>query len=1010
MNIGGQHRSDKRWNYLNKASLFWALLALFLLANLPRLLQNPSLFADQRGAPVVISEFLARNQSGITDDEGDHVDWIELYNDSAMPVDLAGWSLTDDPDLPAKWLLPAVTLPAKRYLLVYASGKNGHSDVAATAENPDPLPILHTNFRLSGDGGFLALYPPTTRRFLDSAGIDYGPQRIDLSYGRVPAAALDATETIAYRFFTQPTPGAPNDLTAMMPTETAPVQFSVVHGLYEAPVQLGLQSETAGAQLWYTTDGSIPTPETAHRYDAPLLLNTTTVVRAIALAEGFSPSLPRTQSYLFPTALLQQPADPPAMPATWGTHRLTFAGATAGDPVVADYAMDTRITQDVDAQPKLLAGLHDLPSLALTMSPQAFTELYSDPQRRGQEAEYATSVELLPTTDEPGFQLDAGIRIQGGAGRWEYMPKHSFRLFFKDSYGASKLPYQFFADSPVDEFDTLVLRAGVDRSFAGHPDTPDLRQTTYARDEWARASQIAMSGVGAHGRFVHLYINGLYWGLYNVVERPDASFAAAYYGGDKDEWGANNHGGTISGPFDRFGTLIRLAQAGGLADATAYATMLEFIDPVQFSDYLILNWYAGNVDWPENNWYAAVQSPAGRNRFFVWDAERTWDEGALLHLGVDQVEGAPFPNVIKLVFDALIENADYRLLFADRLYHHLAVDGALSPAVAQARWTQITTPLTNAIVAESARWGDVRAVEPMTQADWQRAATAVEQQMVDNANRLIALTRDAGYYPPIDPPQIAAIASDATPETTAPRFVDEVTVALTDPSTMGLPGAIYYTVDGTDPRVTGHGAVAPTAMRYRAPFTLTTSTVVKARLRIGGDEDASWSALAETSFFRATDRADVRISELMYHAQEGAGYEYLELQNMGTLPADLSRAYFDGITYRFEEGATLAPGEYFVLIRDFRDFRERYPTAEFNGIYSGELSNYGETITLHHSDGSVITAVTYSPANGWPVTAAGLGDSATLVHAAGDPNVGSNWRASSNLYGSPGQDDGEALP
>ena len=115
--------------------------------------------------------------------------------------------------------------------------------------------------------------------------------------------------------------------------------------------------------------------------------------------------------------------------------------------------------------------------------------------------------------------------------------------------------------------------------------------------------------------------------------------------------------------------------------------MLEFIDPQHFSDYVIVNWYAGNRDWPENNWYADVENPAGRNRFFVWDAETTWDDGAAIVLGSDGVEGAPYPNVVKLVFEALMQNADFRLTFADRLYKHLNHDGALTDANAQARWT-----------------------------------------------------------------------------------------------------------------------------------------------------------------------------------------------------------------------------------------------------------------------------------------------------------------------------------
>ncbi|MEZ4621021.1 MAG: CotH kinase family protein [Caldilineaceae bacterium] len=725
----------------NANLLFWLLLALILIFNLPRLLLTPTMSTGSDTSPVIITEFLARNQNGLVDDEGDHVDWIELYNRSAQAVNLEGWSLTDNPALPDKWRFPSLNLAPNGYLVVFASGK----DVVRPQDSAQSVPaqplILHTNFRLSGNGGFLALYAPTSRRYLETVPINYGPQRADVTYGRL-ATTRDAAQA-AYLFFTEPTPGAPNSTTTAQLPQTAPVAFSRPHGLYNKMIDVALSTPTSGAAIWYTTDGSMPTPDHGERYVAPLTIATTTILRATAIMTDQLPSAVATQSYIFPIAVLLQPADPPGMPTTWGTHPISFGGGVAGQPVQADYAMDPRVTEDPVQQRQLLAGLQSLPSLSLVLPTADFAALYSDPQARGGEAEYAVSVELLPAgmtavdADAPAagaanppansgtnaaavpaedtFQIDAGIRIQGGAGRWEYMPKHSFRLFFKGIYGATKLPYRLFPNSPVNAFDTLVLRAGVDRSFAGHPDTPDLRQTTYTRDEWLRATQIAMSGVGSHGRFAHLYINGLYWGLYNVVERPDASFAAAYYGGNKDEWAAVNHGGSVSGPIDRFATLIRLAQEGGLADPTRYATMLEFIDPVQFSDYLIANWYAGNVDWPENNWYADVQYPAGRNLFFMWDGERTWDSGAVINLGSTGVEGAAFPNVIRLVFEALMENADFRLLFADRLYTHLAADGALSEGIVQERWRAITEPLAAAIVAESARWGDVRTETPITQ-------------------------------------------------------------------------------------------------------------------------------------------------------------------------------------------------------------------------------------------------------------------------------------------------------
>ena len=477
-----------------------------------------------------------------------------------------------------------------------------------------------------------------------------------------------------------------------------------------------LATADPAAEIRYTTDGSEPNEDKGALYTEPISVTGTTVLRAAAFKPDFRRSPVATQSYIFVDDVLRQPADPPGFPATWGTHSINFGGYAEGTPVEADYAMDPTIVDDPRYGPLLREGLAAIPSVSL-VTDIANLDIYATPQLHGPEVERPVSVELFdPSGREAGFQIDAGLRIQGGAGRWEYMPKHSFRLFFKQQYGASKLDYPLFAGSPVNEFDTLVLRAGVDRAYAGHPDTPetpvDHRKAVYIEDEWLRDSQIATSGVGPHGRFVHLYVNGLYWGLYNLVERPDASFAASYLGGDKDDWFAVNHGGAVGGQPDRFDVMLQLAQEGGLADPQKYATMLEFVDPVQFSDYVIVNWYAGNHDWPENNWYVDVLNPAGRNQFYVWDGETTWENGADIVLGTDGWEGAPYPNVVKQVLVALMENPEFRMLFADRLYRHLHGDGALTDAEAQARWSALAGQIETAIVGESARWGDVRHAEP----------------------------------------------------------------------------------------------------------------------------------------------------------------------------------------------------------------------------------------------------------------------------------------------------------
>src|SRR5688572_13761704 len=84
----------------------------------------------------IITEFMARNQGTLLDEDGDTSDWVEIYNAGDTPVDLAGWSLTDDSKKLHKWQFPAVTLAPGKFMIVFASGK----------DRTDPTRNLHTSF------------------------------------------------------------------------------------------------------------------------------------------------------------------------------------------------------------------------------------------------------------------------------------------------------------------------------------------------------------------------------------------------------------------------------------------------------------------------------------------------------------------------------------------------------------------------------------------------------------------------------------------------------------------------------------------------------------------------------------------------------------------------------------------------------------------------------------------------------------------------------------------------
>ena len=569
------------------------------------------------------------------------------------------------------------------------------------------------------------------------------------------------------------------------------------------------------------------------------------------------------------------------------------------------------------------------------------------------------------------------------------MPKHALRLFVRREYGAAKLKYPLFPDSPVTEFDTLVLRSGVNRSYAGYPQRPaEIKRTTYTRDQWLRESQLAMSGFGSRGIFVHLYLNGLYWGLYNVVERPDAALMASYFGGTEDEWETISHAETLTTPNEPFKTLHQLAATGQPEEPERYEALKTFLAGPHFGDYLILNWYAGNIDWGFNNWYAGVRKSAGPVRYFVWDGERTWFEGTEIYMEFD--EYLDRPNLVKPLFKAVLDNPDFRMELADRMYKHLFNNGPLTDANAQARWQGLNNAVEPAIVAESARWGDARFDSPLMPADWLAARDDVLAQMAGNAVRLIKLAREAGYYPEIDPPQFNRPGGPLEPG---------FKLTLASPPE----GVIYYTTDGTDPRLAVTGEVAPVANIYRNALVLTDTVHIKTRMLSRG----VWSALNEADFkLKTSPPRHLQITEIMYNPIGGDAYEFIELKNIGDTALTLDNISLQGITFAFPAGSSpLPPGHFAVLVRNPAAFAQRYPGVPVAGVYDKQLANNGERLTLQDATGQIIVQIKYDDDNGWPISPDGRGDSLVLVDPWGDPNDPNHWRASANLYGSPGADD-----
>ncbi|MCX5672249.1 MAG: chitobiase/beta-hexosaminidase C-terminal domain-containing protein [Planctomycetota bacterium] len=283
----------------------------------------------------------------------------------------------------------------------------------------------------------------------------------------------------------------------------ADTKFDHDRGFYDAPFDLAITTSTPDATIRYTTDGSLPTATTGTVYAGPIPITATTILRAAGFKTGYEPSNVDTQTYIFLGSVLTQPNDPEGFPTTWGLYN--------GTPFAADYEMDPNVVNDPAYSAEILDDLKSLPTMSIvTTMDNMFGPggLYSNTWT--DKLEMPGSLELIYPDGTKGFQQDAGIRIYGGVGRDTPFRKHSFRILFKDQYGDTKLHFPLFDDSPMKEFDSIILRANFNDAWVWGGSSAQ-----YMVDEWSRRAQLDMGGLASHGTYVHLFINGLYWGLYN---------------------------------------------------------------------------------------------------------------------------------------------------------------------------------------------------------------------------------------------------------------------------------------------------------------------------------------------------------------------------------------------------------------------------------------------------------------------------------------------------------------
>jgi hypothetical protein len=651
--------------------------------------------------------------------------------------------------------------------------------------------------------------------------------------------------------------------------------YSVPHGFYDTPQTVAISTPTADAIIVYTTDGSTPQVDanlnvtSGTLYVNPLAISATTTLRARAFKADFEPSYVEASSYIFVNDVINQ--------SPLGQVPPGFAPpGTNGQDL--NYGIDPDIINLYGAQ-AVKDSLKSLSTFSITTDNANLwnptTGIYVNAGNRGNSWERPATIELIYPDGTPGFEVNAGLRIRGGYSRGDFNPKHAFRMFFRAEYGDRKLEFPIFGDEGVDEFDVLDLRTSQNYAWSSEGST----QNTFEREVFGRDLQRELGDPYTRSRYHHLYINGVYWGLFQTQERVEEHYAESYFGGQTEDYdvvvAGNGYTTEMSSGTDvawrQLFTYAQQLATDPTANADLYWTMQGLnpdgtrnpslpvlLDVDALINYSLIIFYTGGFDSglsrflgdnAPNNWFGVYNraNPDQGFQYFIHDNEHSMGTGGTFN--IDRT--GPFNNGNQnsyahsnpqYLHQDLIGHPEYRQRFIDAVQKHFFNGGVMTPAAGLARLNQRVSESDPAIIAEAARWGDSKTHPPRNKSTWQNEINWIRNTYLPQRGDLVLsqLRVDRLY------------TNFAAPAFSQHGGSVEAGYPLT--ITAGE-GTIYYTTDGTtDPRMIG-GAVnqSPAVQAYSGPISISGPTTVKARLLTSTGQ---WSGLVEASFVTPTTPGD----------------------------------------------------------------------------------------------------------------------------------------------------------
>lgn len=499
------------------------------------------LIAGSLAAQLRINEVSAANRNTYQDYYGEFEDWIELYNSGATTINLEGYYLSDNLNIPAKWAFPAgASLGPGQYLVIFCSGRDGYF-----------FGQWHTSFRITQTSEEDAVLADPAGNIIDQFTFE-DPNRVNHSFGRNQAGD--------WKIYAQPTPGTANTTAAFNDYTPRPI-LNVPAGFYDAPVSVSIFGP-AGMTIRYTTDGSEPVASSPV-YSAPINITETTVVRARVFSSDplILPGLTQTNTYFINVS-----------------HTIPVISVAGGE-------LD-----------ELLNGAYS--------SPLGSIELFENN-------------ELIDEAE--------GEYNKHGNDSWAYAQR-GIDYITRDEFGYDdEIEHKVFDNSDREEFQRLILKAAANDNYPFHGNGAHIRDA-YAHTLSQRA------GMELDERTYKpcvLYLNGEYWGVYEIREKVDDSdYTEYYYNQGKYEIDMIKTWGNTwieYGDWADWYALHNFITTNDMSAQPNYEIVKDQLNVLSLIDYMILNTHVVCKDWL--NWNTAWwrgRNPEGEQlkwRYLLWDLD-----------------------------------------------------------------------------------------------------------------------------------------------------------------------------------------------------------------------------------------------------------------------------------------------------------------------------------------------------------------------------------------------------